>query len=63
MSNVPATYMRRQDVIARYALTNRLLSSWQKRRLLPYTKIGRRTTLFKIEDIESFLNKYTVKMH
>ena len=62
MSEGPVIFIRRGDVLTRYGLTNRILASWQKRRLLPFVKVGRKTTLFKIEDIENFLKKYTVKM-
>lgn len=62
MNNVPAIYLRRKEAMRLFGLSNRLLASWQKRRLLPYVKIGRRTTLFKTEDIENFLKKYTVNM-
>ncbi|MFH1476124.1 MAG: hypothetical protein ABIH24_01340 [Verrucomicrobiota bacterium] len=62
MNNVPAIYLRRKEALRLYGLTNRLLASWQRRRLLPYVKVGRRTTLFKTADIESFLKKYTVNM-
>ena len=54
-------YIRRTDVLDRYGLTNRLLSSWQSRRLIPFIKVGRKTTLFKTADIEKFLAKHTVK--
>jgi len=61
MKNASVIYLRRKEAIRLYGLSNKLLASWQQRRLLPYVKVGRRTTLFKIEDIENFLNKYTVK--
>jgi len=61
MKDVSAIYLRRKEALRLFGLTNRLLASWQKRRLLPYVKVGRRTTLFKTEDIENFLKKYTVQ--
>ena len=54
-------YLRRSNVLITYDVTNRLLASWQARRLIPFVKVGRKTTLFKVEDIENFLNKHTVK--
>ena len=61
MNNVPAIYLRRKEALRLYGLSNKLLASWQRRRLLPFVKVGRRTTLFKTEDIENFLKKYTVQ--
>jgi len=54
-------YMRRCEVITQYGLTNRILSSWQSRRLIPFVKVGRRLTLFKAADIEDFLVRHTVQ--
>jgi hypothetical protein len=54
-------WQRRSNVVTNYGLTNRLLASWQARRLIPFVKVGRKTTLFKTEDIENFLKKHTVK--
>ena len=61
MNNVPAIYLRRKEALRLYGLSNKLLASWQKKRLVPYVKVGRRTTLFKTADIEDFLKKHTVK--
>jgi len=57
----PSIYMRRNEVIATFGLTNRILSSWQARRLISYVKVGRRLTLFKTAEIEEFLVRHTVK--
>ena len=61
MNNVPAIYLRRKEALRLYGLSNKLLASWQKKRLVPYVKVGRRMTLFKTADIENFLKKYIVK--
>ncbi len=59
--NAEPLYIRRTDAIGRYGITARLMSSWQARRLIPFVKVGRKTTLFKTEDIELFLKRNTVK--
>lgn len=54
-------YIRRREFLDQYGVTNRLLASWQRRRLIPFVRVGRKVTLFRIEDIESFLRRHTVK--
>ena len=49
--------LRRRHVIEMYAISARLLSSWQRRRVIPYEKIGR-TVLFRPEDIEQALARF-----
>lgn len=60
MSAAPL-YQRRADVLINYGVTNRLLSLWQARRLIPFVKVGRKTTLFKTADLEEFLKRHTVR--
>ena len=54
-------YIRRSEFLDQYGISNRLAASWQARRLIPFVKIGRKTTLFKVADIERFLQAHTIK--
>ena len=52
-------YLRPRDVLEILPVSRRTLSNWQRRRLIPFYRVGR-TVLFKCADIETALERYRV---
>lgn len=55
-TEVGAHYLCIEEVAMRLDVTPRTIKSWQRRKLLPYFKIGR-TVRFRWSDVESYLDR------
>lgn len=54
-------YLRGQAEAARYArVSPRTISSWQRRGIVPFLKVGRRCVLFRRGDIDAALSRFEV---
>ena len=54
-------YMRREDAAKFLQVSQRTISDWQRRRLIPHVKLGRKCVLFKRSDLERAMSRYTVQ--
>ena len=58
---VDSDYVRGQAQAAKYAkMSKRYVSDLQKRRILPYIKVGRKCVLFRKSDIYAALRRFEV---
>ena len=53
-------YMRREQAAVFLGVSTRTISEWQRRRLIPHVKMGRKCVLFKRADLERAIDKFTV---
>jgi len=56
-----AGYDRRHGAALYCNVSDRTISDWQKRRLIPFIKIGRKCVLFKRSDLDKALAKFTIQ--
>lgn len=54
-------YMRREEAARFLGVATRTISDWQRRRIIPHVKMGRKCVLFKREDLVKAMDKYTVR--
>jgi excisionase family DNA binding protein len=54
-------YMRRDQAAKFLGVAPRTVSEWQKRRIIPHIKLGRKCVLFKREDLVKAMERFTVK--
>lgn len=54
-------YMRREEAARFLGVATRTISDWQRRRIIPHVKMGRKCVLFKREDLVKAMGKYTVR--
>lgn len=54
-------WMRPPGACEYLGVSRRCLSDWQRKRLVPYVKIGRKVCLFRRADLDAALAKLTVK--
>jgi len=67
-NNNPATngepqseWMRGQAGVARcYPISTRTVSEWQRLKIIPYYKVGRKCVLFRKRDIDAALAKFQI---
>lgn len=60
-ASVDSDYVRGQAQAAKYAkMSKRYVSDLQKRRILPYIKVGRKCVLFRKSDIDAALRRFEV---
>ena len=57
-TTVKAGYLRRKDAAKYLGISIRGLSELQSRRMVPFSKLGTRTVLFKISDLDSMVLTY-----
>jgi len=55
----PRLYLRPNETADMIGVSRRCLSNWQKRRVIPFRRVGR-TVLFSITDITAALDKFRV---
>jgi excisionase family DNA binding protein len=58
-TQLPMLYLRPQDVLEMLPVSRRTLSNWQRRRVIPFYRVGR-IILFKRCDIEEALERFRV---
>lgn len=51
-------YVRRKEAAKYLGVSGRCLANWQKRRLIPFYKMGSRTCLFKLSDLDSVVARF-----
>ncbi len=54
-------YMRRPDAARYLGVSERTISDWQKRRIIPFVKAAYKAVLFKRSDLDKAMEKRTVK--
>ena len=55
-----AGYIRREQAARYCSVSDRTISAWQARRLIPYVKLGRKCVLFRRADLDQALARFTV---
>ncbi|NCC53359.1 MAG: DNA-binding protein [Spartobacteria bacterium] len=53
-------YLRHEGAARYCGVSQRCLSTWQKRRLVPFVKAGRKCVLFKKSDLDTALARLRV---
>jgi len=51
-------YVRREEAAKYLGVSVRCLANWQKRRLIPFSKIGSRISLFKLSDLDAVVARF-----
>jgi excisionase family DNA binding protein len=59
-NGVPVGYFRRASAARYCGISLRTLGEFQRRRILPYVRLGRRCILFKREDLDRALERFRV---
>ncbi|MBU4200748.1 MAG: helix-turn-helix domain-containing protein [Verrucomicrobia bacterium] len=54
-------YLRRPGAAEYLDVSERTISDWQKRRIIPFFKVGRKCVLFSRGDLDRAIAKFTVK--
>ena len=54
-------YMRRDEAAKYLGVSPRTVSDWQRRRIIPHTKVARKCVLFKRADLDRAMDKFTVR--
>ena len=54
-------FMRRDQAAKYLGVSSRTLSDWQRRRIIPYVKMGRKCVLFRREDLVRAMEKFIVR--
>jgi hypothetical protein len=60
LSGAPVGYFRRAGAARYCGISLRSLGEFQRRRMLPYVRLGRRCILFKREDLDRALERFRV---
>jgi len=51
-------YVRREQAAEYLGVSVRCLANWQKKRYIPFSKIGSRISLFKLSDLDSVVARF-----
>ena len=51
-------YVRREAAAKYLGVSVRCLANWQRRRLIPFSKMGARTCLFRLADLDSVVARF-----
>jgi len=54
-------YLRRPGAADYLDVSERTISDWQKRRIIPFIKIGRKCVMFKRADLDVALDRFKVQ--
>jgi excisionase family DNA binding protein len=54
-------YMRRSAAAVYLSVSPRTISAWQRRRILPFIRIGKKCTLFRRADLDRAVGRFEVK--
>jgi len=60
LTNTKPGYLRPSDAAKYYGVAPRTLRDWQRRRLVPFSKMGRRCILFKLADLDAVAARFRV---
>lgn len=51
-------YVRREQAAEYLGVSVRCLANWQKKRYIPFSKIGSRISLFKLSDLDAVVARF-----
>ena len=51
-------YVRRDEAAKYLGVSVRCLANWQKKRLIPFSKIGSRISLFRLADLDAVVARF-----
>jgi len=51
-------YVRREQAAEYLGVSVRCLANWQKKRYIPFSKIGSRTCLFRLADLDAVVARF-----
>jgi excisionase family DNA binding protein len=54
-------YLRREEAGKYLGVSNRTVSEWQRRRIIPHVKVGRKCVLFKRADLDAAMDRFTIR--
>jgi len=54
-------YLRREQAAQYLGISPRTLSEWQARRIVPFTRIGKKCVLFRRDLLDQAMSKLTIK--
>lgn len=54
-------YIRREAAARYLGISLRTLTDWQAQRIIPFVKVSRKVTLFRLTDLDAAMNKFRVK--
>jgi excisionase family DNA binding protein len=60
-ASVNPAYLRRPDAAAYLNVSERTISDWQRKRIIPHVKAGKKCVLFKRSDLDAAMNRFTVQ--
>ena len=61
MKAIDDGYMRRSSAADYCGVSERTLSTWQRQRIIPFVKMGRKCVLFRRSDLDKALDRFKVK--
>ncbi len=59
-NSIAPGFLRREDAAAYLNVSVRTVSEWQRRRIIPYVRMGKKCVLFKRADLDAAMNRFTV---
>jgi len=59
-NSIDPAFLRREDAAAYLNVSTRTISEWQKRRIIPHVRMGKKCVLFKRADLDAAMNRFTV---
>jgi excisionase family DNA binding protein len=54
-TNIRPGYLRPHDAARYVGVSDRTIRDWQQRRLIPFTKMGRRCALIAVKDLDAVI--------
>jgi len=54
-------YLRRPDAAKYLGISQRTLSEWQRKRVIPFVKVGARCCLFKRDELDRAMIRFTIE--
>ena len=61
MQAIQPAFMRRAEAAEYLGISSRTLSDWQAKRIVPFARIGRKVCLFRRDDLDKAVGRFTVK--
>lgn len=53
-------YLRRNEAAQYLGVAPRTLSDWQRRRMVPFIRAGRKCVLFRVTDLDAAMGRFRV---
>lgn len=54
-------YLRRSEAAEYLSVSERTISDWQRRRIIPFIKTGRRCVMFRKADLDAAMDRFEVR--